>query len=166
MVDSSGGPEECWPWTGYVEKGYGRYHWDGRMEPAHALALSFTTGEARPPGFDTCHSCDNPICCNPTHVRFDRRQGNVDDMTSQGRHARGERNGHAKLTERDVLAIRERAAAGTTGKALAEEYKVSPGLINGIVNGRRWQHVGGPIRAQHGNTTHGRYAQPTNNRKQ
>ncbi len=60
---------ECWPWTGYKEDGYGRFFWDGRMVGAHELALTFTTGEVRAPGLDTCHRCNNPICCNPHHLR-------------------------------------------------------------------------------------------------
>jgi hypothetical protein len=152
QVDASAGPDACWPWTGYAEKGYGRCQWAGRMVGAHELAVSFTTGAARPEGFDTCHSCDNPLCCNPAHLRFDHRQGNVDDMTSRGRQARGVRNGQSRLTEADVLAIRHGIAAGMTGKSFAEQLGVSPSLITEIARGRRWSHVGGPLRTQHGNT--------------
>lgn len=158
LVDSATDPGGCWPWTGYVEKGYGRFHFRGKMTGAHELALSFTSGEARLPGLDTCHSCDNPICCNPAHLRFDTRQGNVDDTTSRDRHARGERNGHANLSDDDVLLIRKRVAAGATQKGLAEEYGVTPGMVSMIARGRRWAHVGGPIRSTHGNRKHGRYA--------
>lgn len=150
--------DDCWPWTGYTEDGYGRFYWDDRMRPAHELALTFATGEQRPVGFDTCHSCDNPPCCNPAHLRFGTRQSNVDDMTSRNRHARGERNGHAKLTSADVASMRERAASGATGKVLARDYGVSPGLVNMILSGQRWAHAGGPTRSAHGNTKHGNYA--------
>lgn len=160
MVDQSGGPDACWPWTGYRDgSGYGLYFYEDRKQPAHRLARSFATGEGCPDGFEACHSCDCPPCCNPKHLRFDSRQGNVDDMTGRGRQARGERNGHSKLTERDVVAIRERAAAGATGKSLAEDYGVSQGLVNEILKGKRWKHAGGPIREAHGNQRHGRYAQ-------
>lgn len=46
--------DQCWPWLGYAEKGYGRFFWQRRMVGAHELALTFTTGERRPDGFDTC----------------------------------------------------------------------------------------------------------------
>ena len=157
-VDSSGGPDACWPWTGYAEKGYGLFFWQGRKVGSHELAVTFTTGEARHPDLETCHSCDNPICCNPAHLRFDTRQGNVDDMTGRGRQARGSANGHAKLTEADVLTMRRRADAGATGKALSAEYGVSQALVTEILRGNRWQHVGGPLRATHGNRRHGMYA--------
>ena len=81
LVDRRG-THECWPFTGYFdEAGYGAFTDEaGRRRPAHELALSFTTGEVRHPDLDTCHSCDNPRCCNPEHLRFDTRQSNVDDM--------------------------------------------------------------------------------------
>ena len=78
-------PAECWPWTGDTDKGYGVFYYQGRMRRAHELALSFTTGEQRLPDLDTCHSCDNPICCNPAHLRFDTRRSNVADMHERGR---------------------------------------------------------------------------------
>lgn len=153
-----GAPDECWPWTGYIEKDYGRFYFGDRMAFAHELALTFSTGERRHPLLETCHSCDNPPCCNPAHLRFDTRQGNVDDAIERDRHARGERNGHAKLTEADVVLMRERHALGATGRSLARDFGVTEGLVNSIVRGLRWKRAGGPIRDIHGNTKHGRYA--------
>jgi hypothetical protein len=140
------GPGECWPWTGYVEKDYGRFYDGERMVGAHELALTYSTGERRSPGLDTCHSCHNSLCCNPAHLRFDTRQGNVDDMTKAGRQAHGEKNGSAKFTNTQVETIRRRRAAGATGKALAAEYGCSPMEISSIVVGRHYKYVGGPIR--------------------
>jgi hypothetical protein len=145
-VDRTAGPLGCWPWIGYQEDGYGRCYWQNRMFGAHELAVTFTTGEARQPGMDTCHLCDNPICCNPDHLRFDTRQGNVDDAVARNRQARGETSGSSKLGEPDVVLIRERSAAGALQNDLAGEYGVSSAAISMIVRGKRWAHVGGPIR--------------------
>ena len=60
--------------------------------------------------------------------------------------ARGERNAGAKVTEKQVIAIRERFAAGELRDALAAEYGITPDSIGYIVSGRSWRHVGGPIR--------------------
>jgi hypothetical protein len=136
----------CWMWTGHLDKdGYGLFVWRGRRVGAHTLALSFTTGETKPEGMDTCHSCDNPPCVNPAHLRFDTRQANVDDAHARGRAAVGERIGAAKLTERDVIEIRTRRAAGALQKHLARDYGVSPAYVSEIVNGITWTQVGGPI---------------------
>ncbi|OQQ23347.1 hypothetical protein A6411_23850 [Prescottella equi] len=139
MVDR-GGPEECWPWLGDASKGYGTFFYRGQRVGAHELALSFTTGEKRLDMLETCHACDNPICCNPSHLRFDTRQSNVDDMHSRGRAPRA-----GKLSDEDIISIRERRAAGARQKDLADHYGVTDGQISMIVRGLRWAHVGGPI---------------------
>lgn len=127
------GPDECWPWLGYEEGGYGKVFIKGRMVGAHELAVSFTTGESRLPELDTCHSCDNPICCNPNHLRFDTRQSNVDDMMAAGRHS----HPPAKLSEDDIRIIRDRITAGARQQDLADQYGVSNSLISMIKTGKR-----------------------------
>lgn len=140
MVERAGSGD-CWEWAGDLDKnGYGIFFYQGRNRPAHELALSFTTGEQRLERLDTCHSCDNPPCCNPAHLRFDTRKSNVDDMISRGRQARP-----GKLTDQDVITIRERRQAGARQKDLAEQFGVTDGTISMIVRGVRWPNVGGPI---------------------
>ena len=142
LVDKRG-PDQCWEWQGDLRDGYGTFYWQGRMTGAHELAVTFTTGERRG-ALDTCHSCDNPPCCNPAHLRFGTRQDNVDDCTSRDRHARGDRNGHARVTEAQVVEIRYRRAAGAPFKVLARDYDLSVAAISAIVRGDRWAHVDGP----------------------
>jgi len=136
---------ECWPWTGYNEAGYGKFFFEGAMRGAHELAVTFTTGERRDPSLDTCHSCDNPPCCNPAHLRFDTRQSNVTEMHNRGRALVGSLSVATSLTEEDVLQIRMRRAAGAQHKALAADFGVTVPCISAIVLGKNWKHVGGPI---------------------
>ena len=139
------GEDDCWPWRGDTRDGYGVYYFDGRMVQAHELARSFTTGEKRLAGLDTCHSCDNPPCCNPQHLRFDTRQANVDEMHDRGRALIGERHPASRLDNAKVRLIRERRANGALQRDLAVEYGVSNAYISEIVNGLVWQDAGGPI---------------------
>ncbi len=140
------GPGDCWPWAGSVDSnGYGEFFYHGRTRRAHDLALSFTVGEIRHESLDTCHECDNTACCNPSHLRFDTRQSNVEDMISRDRDSRGSRHPSTKLTESEVLIIRERRALGARQKDLASDYGISAAAIVSIVHGRTWKHVGGPI---------------------
>ncbi len=132
---------ECWFWTGYEEDGYGRFFWDGQMVGAHELAVTFATGERRAPGLDTCHRCNNPICCNPHHIRFDTRASNVADMVAAGT----ARNGNTRLTAESARVIRERYAHGAAQVSLARDYLISPALVSAIIRGRRWPNAGGPI---------------------
>ncbi len=74
-----------------------------------------------------------------------------EDTVKAGNHARGETNGHAKLTEEDVLYIR---SVGEMGRSrwprrgeensqadLAEQFDVTPGTINSIIARRVWKHI-------------------------
>jgi hypothetical protein len=144
-----GGPDECWPFTGSTDKfGHGQFHVSverGRV-PAHVFALELALGIPCPPGREGCHHCDNPPCCNPVHVYYGTRQQNVDDKVRRGRHIRGEACTHARLSESDVVAIRTRFAAGVGMGVLVRDYGLSSAMVSLIVNGKRWAHVGGPIR--------------------
>ncbi len=68
-IDTSGGPEACWPWTGAKNKdGYGLLKIHGKVLYAHRLVFAQTHGGHIPPGHFVMHSCDHPICCNPAHL--------------------------------------------------------------------------------------------------
>lgn len=137
------GPDDaCWPWRGDTDKkGYGIFTLGGRRRPAHELALSFTTGEKRTSGLETCHRCDNPPCCNPAHLRFDTHASNVADMVARGRASTPSR----KLSDEQIVTLRERRANGARQKDLAEQFGITDGQVSMIVRGIRWPNVGGPI---------------------
>ena len=137
--------DECWHWLGYREEGYGKFYIEGRMVGAHELAVTFTTGEVRLPALDTCHSCDNPPCCNPAHLRFDTRQSNVDDMFARERAQVGESHHASRLSPELVRMIRERRSAGALQRDLAKQYGISAAYVSDIVNGLVWQAAGGPV---------------------
>jgi hypothetical protein len=52
----------------------------------------------------------------------------------------------AKLTDDQIVKIRQAVAGGAKQADVAAEYGVSQGLVSGIVNGHRWKHADGPIR--------------------
>ncbi len=127
--------DECWEWKGYRdEHGYGMFQFGGRMRFAHDLAVSFRTGEERDPALETCHSCHNPPCCNPSHLRYDTHKANVADMVAAGRHRRGATKLNAEVAE----VIRQRIAAGARQQDLADQYGVNNSMISMIKTGRRY----------------------------
>lgn len=152
------GPDECWPWRAALNRsGYGRYTPCAGakqcMATHYMLAL---VGRLRPsPDGCALHTCDNPICVNPSHLHWGTHRDNMRDKASKGRASRmfgprngmhttpearlvGERNPHAKLREAQVRAI---LTDGRRNAEIAGDYSVSPALVAQIKRGVAWRHV-------------------------
>lgn len=137
----------CLLWTGYKNKGgYGRIMWRGKMKFVHRIIWEIANGRSIKEGMYILHSCDNPTCCNPAHLREGTNQDNSSDMVHRNRQASGEANGSSKLTEVEVLKIRKLNASGVNAYKLAEMFGVTHAIISKIVIGKLWKSAGGPIR--------------------
>lgn len=142
---------DCWPFMGKCQgAGYGVQHVGGRPGRtiyAHRLAYVLATG-VDPLGKAVCHHCDNPPCCNPSHLFLGSIADNVRDMIAKGRKAvcrgggpRGEQVGGAKLNAAKVREIRARAAAGEGSGYLGKAYGVDSSSVRQIVRRETWKHV-------------------------
>lgn len=79
------GPDECWPWSGNkTSRGYGRLWLGGRPVYAHRLAVVIS-GREMPHARLACHSCDTPLCVNPSHLFVGTWNDNVQDAKAKGR---------------------------------------------------------------------------------
>ncbi len=87
-VDRSAGTDGCWLWMA-GRKGkmqYGRFVVQKPLElMAHVVAFEVETGCEKPAGLCVCHHCDNPICCNPSHLFLGTQKENIQDCISKGR---------------------------------------------------------------------------------
>jgi hypothetical protein len=143
-VDRSGGPDACWPWLGCAgKKGYGSLSWGGEHYGAHVLAYMLHHGLPRPDK-QVCHSCDNPPCCNPTHLFTGTQADNEADKIRKGRSLVGARNPGAKLTDDQAREIHRRRTAGEKLDSLAAAFGVHRMVIVAIAKGRTWRHLGFP----------------------
>lgn len=145
LVDSSGGPDACWPFTGATGRsGYGRVRVHGVSRSAHVWAYEEAFGPV-PDGLLVRHHCDNRLCCNPSHLATGTHQDNMNDKVARGRQSRlaGEQSPTAILTEPQALSIRNRRRAGERSADLATEFGVSRSLVNSIATGKRWAHLEG-----------------------
>lgn len=104
----------------------------------HRLVLLAFVGPA-PEGAQGCHGNGQPCDNRLANLRWDSRAGNMADQVRHGTRNSGERNGKAKLTEAQVLAIR--AQPGKSHTALANQYGVSPGAISLIRSRKTWGHL-------------------------
>jgi hypothetical protein len=60
--------------------------------------------------------------------------------------AYGEKMPAAKLTEDDILEIRATPRTYGSGRALADRFNVSMGLISAVRNGKAWSHVSSDVK--------------------
>lgn len=142
-VDKSA-PDACWEWRGGKDKnGYGLLGELGRNWRAHRLSYVIHRGDI-PPGMYVLHSCDNPPCCNPAHLRLGTQRDNGADMKARGR-CKG--NGYHRRVHSDevIREIRRAVADGASQKNVAERFGISYAFVNALVNGRRRVGAGGPM---------------------
>lgn len=125
-------------------KGYGSF-WTGAARGCvgvHIIAWELANGRRVPKGLEVRHSCDNRACINPAHLQVGTHQDNIDDCTRRRRHRYGKSNPRARLTEAEVVKIRNEFALGTTSvAALARRYGISPTGMMDVVKRKTWRHV-------------------------
>lgn len=81
-------PGGCLIFTGaHNEHGYGVVRVKDRTTKAHRVTLAAATNmhELPPRSVVAMHTCDNPPCCNPEHLRWGTPADNVADMHAKGR---------------------------------------------------------------------------------
>ncbi len=132
----------CWEWTGHIASdGYGIFWPDGtRSEKMRVRAHRFSYERSRgpiPAGLFVCHRCDNRKCLNPDHLFLGTDADNSADKVKEGRQAYGTKIPQAKLTEKEVIAIR--GTIGISQRALAKQYGVSCTTISDIKTGKWWK---------------------------
>ncbi len=99
----------CWEWTGCKSKGYGLFQINRRSVRAHRFSYKLYKGD-----FDEnlkiLHSCDNPSCVNPDHLRVGTQVENIKDRVERNRGSRMkyDKNGNSKLTWKEVNEIRSK----------------------------------------------------------
>lgn len=140
----------CWLWT-YWQKGgskrrynYGFLNYGIGTKYIYAHRLSWmihNPSRPIPKGMCVLHSCDNPRCVNPEHLRIGTQQENIADTISRNRQAVGERVGGSKLSRREVLAIARVYSNGRSSRSVAMEFGVSHHTVLSIKHRTSWKHV-------------------------
>jgi hypothetical protein len=104
--------------------GYGHVWRNGKLCLHHRVVWEMLKSPI-PEGMCVLHKCDNRKCINIEHLFLGTKRDNTIDMYRKGRgpNNKGTANGRAKLTKRQVQAIRRSKASN---KDLAEKYDVKP----------------------------------------
>lgn len=142
----------CWTCTtatptkrGYLRmsvKHGGTYH----KAKAHRFSYNHFVGSI-PAGKVICHTCDNPSCCNPSHLFVGTQSDNMQDMVRKERGLVGEKNGNTRFTEADIVSIYAEVDAGVSRADIARKLGVTAVTISHIATGRNWKHLYERLRA-------------------
>lgn len=148
-VDVKGNLDECWEWQASVniKNGYGIFGINKKNYSSHRIVWILENGQI--PEDDSyfktlhvLHKCDNPSCCNPHHLFLGTQKDNMKDKSNKNRQLNGEKHGVHKLTEQQVLEIRQKYIPRIYSQyKLAEEYNISRPQISFIVNNKQWKHI-------------------------
>lgn len=95
-----------------------------------------------PDGKQVCHNNSIPSDNRLINLRYDTPKGNSADAVNRGSFSRGTRHWRAKLTERNVLAIR---ASSESPRILAKRYGVISRYIWEIRTRKTWAWVTGDV---------------------
>lgn len=142
--------DACWLWTAAKKNtGYGRFS----VRISHTLICDLSPHRLSyqihfgpiPPGICVCHHCDVPLCVNPHHLFLGTHGDNARDREAKRRGTphglQGESHPMARLTQEDVVEIRNLSANGMSQTAIAELYPVTASSVWLIVHRKQWRHV-------------------------
>lgn len=148
-VDKTPGPDACWAWNGtHNTDGYGRFSIESdKSTNAHRFAYELTYGPI-PKDKLACHVCDNPGCCNPSHIFIGTPTDNMRDKVRKGRQSKivprpryGEHHHNHVLSEEQIKAIRDLYERCEWKQlALARIFSVKVQTIHEIVHYRSRLH--------------------------
>jgi HNH endonuclease len=156
----------CWWWEGaQLPEGHGVMASGGRNELVARVVWRLKHGRI-PANKQVLHTCHEPRCVRPGHLRLGSRSDVMRDMAERGRlgrqlhperyprgdnhplrknpelACRGEDSPRSILTEEEVLDIRARyPQGGVSHRELGEEYGVHPTTIGYVVRGGTWRHL-------------------------
>lgn len=147
----------CWPWIGdsWHEFGYGAWYWEGRHTSGHRIAYALQQGltlEALGTNVvrHLCPDGSNPACCNPSHLQLGSQLENMRDRVREGKYTRGEAHFATKLSDSDLVKMREdywltEWGKKPTLKQLADRYGLTDWRhVHRLVNGDIRVEAGGP----------------------
>jgi len=134
----------CWEWTGArYSSGYG----ECRRRLAHRVSFELNVRYLLKDE-QVLHVCDNRKCVNPSHLYAGSDADNRRDAIERKRYPGGAKSSRAKLSEKQVIEMKARAAEmghpisrEKVSQILSGDYGVTRFAVRDILSGRRWGHV-------------------------
>ena len=132
---------ECWEWQGKITHhfGYGKVTINGNTEMVHRAAWILSKGIY--PRLFILHSCDNPRCVNPAHLREGTKKDNSQDAIKRNRMPIGAQRPNAILNDAKAHRIKVLRGQGVKLKQIAVLLDIAEHLVVGVIYGKSWRHV-------------------------
>lgn len=129
----------CWEYPlRHTKCGYGTIYFGGFKVRKHILVHRLMYEEFKdkiPKGLFVLHTCDNPPCCNPSHLFLGTHQDNMDDMWKKGRSkvGKGENSRNWKYSDKEIDYVRNHPGPY---RKIIEETGMSKSQISYIKNNK------------------------------
>ena len=140
------GSDECWNWNASTNRGYGQFWIGHTFVGAHRYAYESATNTKIPLGMSVLHHCDNPLCCNPSHLYVGDNSDNMRDKSIRNRVATT-LCAHPAFHESEILSIRKLKILKSEGKhvrykfpenLVAKMFDVNQSVIHRIWNSNKY----------------------------
>lgn len=128
--------DDCWEWQAATNvRGYGVLQ-TRKCTQRHKLAhrVSFALEYGYESSLDVLHTCDNPLCVNPSHLYEGTNDDNIKDRLKRGYYSNGQViRRHIQQSELDEmkrlrkLGLSYRAIAGCVGVSVSQTYTILNG---------------------------------------
>ena len=122
--------DKCWEWPGCRANGYGVTTKGKRV---HRILYQMYYGE-HDPTLLVRHRCDNPACCNPSHLEIGTHQDNSNDWKKRG--GIRKKTKHLSKIEKEEIRNRYDREKSTTMKDLASDFDVCLSTIFNAIHKR------------------------------
>lgn len=130
----------CWICTSHKPDYHG--YPQGNANKGRSVIAKITWSDKNglpwPVGSFCLHSCDNPMCINPDHVRPGSPRENQGEMAERDRSPWGDRSGARKLNSEQARMIYELRDSGRTMRDVAKEFGVSGANVWHIWHEKTW----------------------------
>jgi HNH endonuclease len=137
---------ECWQWQSYRNKsGYGVISYGterGKNILAHRASYLLQWGNLDE-ALCVMHTCDNPPCVNPRHLKLGTNQDNIDDMVRKGRnyYKPGPNIHRSKINIDIARKIKLDLKNGISVKQITENRNISKHIVWDIKRNKTWKHI-------------------------